>query len=1039
MDIRSFDLEFTRSARPHDEAQVQRILHSVTDLTDLIVMCHGWENEKPEADRLYSEFMRSTLRVLESKSVDGLDGRKFGTVSVYWPSKRFTGEELAVGPVPDAQGVTQTDETLLMHLLERLKDVPERLADPVRSETENAARDRAPLRTAQLEQAQRLVPMLETDPEARSKFVFCIRAILDPAEAHVDDCSAAFFEWEAESLFTNLGAPVYAPTPSETSGDTPGELSVVDGSGGAVAAARRIASYATYYDLKQRAALIGRNGLAQVLLRCRDRNRTLRLHLVGHSFGARLVMTAANALPPRTPDVTLSLLQAAFSHHGCAVKFDGEHDGAFRSVLAERRVSGPIIITHTKNDGAVGIAYPLASRLLAEEEERLAPDQSDPYWGMGRNGAQHTPEASYCESMLEYSFETGKVYNLKADEFIASHGDVTGSQTAYAVLQAIRAIGAPAMPETQFGDRFARISVPRELNNEDKRRKWGLPPLADTKARGQYIVELNASHSGGLPAAAVQFLKLCHQYAPEVMKRQPDHGGSAAVNEPEVELNPVRIAKSYYRCLFTEDEWRALIREDEKKAPKQRAIYRLWPDFPVSAHTDRSIATIKADAALRSFAAGGADIIWAVIDSGIQADHPHFGKPVVFDQAAIAAMTEERKAENDRNRATHALYADEVRDLHRCFSNVFENRNGILFDRGPLPSPDAEPMGGHELDENTAQVKAREHDALVGKHRDHALRDDFGHGSHVAGIIAGEAPSDRSQVCALERQYKMDADGNKISQTFEKRDVTVGRSGANDGDVQSQPLRGVAPRCKLVSLRVLDHTGRGRASQVIQALEYIRDSLNDNPKLLRVHGVNLSVGYEFDAELFACGQSPLCTQVDRLVQEGVVVVAAAGNTGYGSIAASVGTSKVGLSNTINDPGNAALAITVGATHRDMPHLYGVSYFSSKGPTGDGRLKPDLVAPGERITSCAAGTKLRDALRLNGHAPGIAYYVDDSGTSMAAPHVSGAIAAFLSIRREFIGRPNDVKRIFTESATPLGRERYFEGHGLVDLMRAIQSV
>jgi hypothetical protein len=59
--------------------------------------------------------------------------------------------------------------------------------------------------------------------------------------------------------------------------------------------------------------------------------------------------------------------------------------------------------------------------------------------------------------------------------------------------------------------------------------------------------------------------------------------------------------------------------------------------------------------------------------------------------------------------------------------------------------------------------------------------------------------------------------------------------------------------------------------------------------------------------------------------------------------------------------------------------------------------------------------------------------------MAAPHVSGAIAAFLSIRREFIGSPDEIKRIFVESATSLGRERYFEGRGLVDLMRAIQSV
>ena len=121
--------------------------------------------------------------------------------------------------------------------------------------------------------------------------------------------------------------------------------------------------------------------------------------------------------------------------------------------------------------------------------------------------------------------------------------------------------------------------------------------------------------------------------------------------------------------------------------------------------------------------------------------------------------------------------------------------------------------------------------------------------------------------------------------------------------------------------------------------------------------------------------------------------------------------------TINDPGNAERAITVGATHRDMPHTYGVSYFSSKGPTGDGRRKPDLVAPGERITSCAAGANLDGGARRRRRTTAV--YVEYSGTSMAAPHVSGAIAAFLSVRREFIGKPERVKRIVVDAATSLG--------------------
>ena len=131
-----------------------------------------------------------------------------------------------------------------------------------------------------------------------------------------------------------------------------------------------------------------------------------------------------------------------------------------------------------------------------------------------------------------------------------------------------------------------------------------------------------------------------------------------------------------------------------------------------------------------------------------------------------------------------------------------------------------------------------------------------------------------------------------------------------------------------------------------------RQEINGYGRRLFVHGVNMSVGYEFEPKWFACGQSPLCVEVDRLMRSGVVVVVASGNTGYGitQISATRSVSS-GLDLSINDPGNAELAITVGSTHREMPHIYGVSYFSSKGPTGDGRLKPDLIAPGEKIISC----------------------------------------------------------------------------------------
>jgi serine protease AprX len=521
------------------------------------------------------------------------------------------------------------------------------------------------------------------------------------------------------------------------------------------------------------------------------------------------------------------------------------------------------------------------------------------------------------------------------------------------------------------------------------------PPLlydlraADGDSRLFYvIIDLNLDYPGGRVQARKNVLSLIEKL----------RSAAAATGEGVIERDPLQgePMHPYIFALLCGATIKAIVALDRESAPKglsstsgqlpstRGAIYRVWEDAEVRPLITKSIATVKADAAQISYNALGTDIVWAVLDSGIQGNHIHFEAYKNLEPPEPIA--------------------------HKDFSGSAG---------GPLSDP-------------------------------------FGHGTHVAGIIAGAFKAEENGRPRLAVSRIRDERGDTLTRTTEIRTIS-----------------GMAPRCALVSLRVLDDNGHGRVSMIIDALEEVQ-RLNDFGRRLLVHGVNLSVGYDFDPKWFACGQSPLCVEVDRLVRTGVVVVVAAGNTGYGWTASlQRGNVAAGLALSINDPGNAEMAITVGSTHRDMPFTYGVSYFSSKGPTGDGRSKPDLVAPGERIISCAAGRKRVGGIAAPSPPPSATAqapppalpaqalpaqalpaqaapvpappapppidYVEDSGTSMAAPHVSGVVAAFLSIRREFIGQPEQLKAILLATATDLKRDRSFQGAGLVDLMRAIQSV
>jgi subtilisin family serine protease len=469
-------------------------------------------------------------------------------------------------------------------------------------------------------------------------------------------------------------------------------------------------------------------------------------------------------------------------------------------------------------------------------------------------------------------------------------------------------------------------------------------PLAERMARAVareligVVIELRVAFPGGVEAAGEQVTAMLRDVAPRA---------------------PLRLSRGYVVTALTAAQIRALVEADQAGGPARSrgaaapergpryAIHRMWPNFQVNALIHRTIVTTKCDAAHRSFAATGAGLVWAVLDSGIQGDHAHFAR---HDNLGIGAG-----------------------DLpHRSF--------------------------------------------LPGTTDDDALTDAAGHGTHVAGILAGECLATDDDPIVAATWYHDDRGDTAV------HPVSLPR------------ISGMAPQCRLLSCKVLRDDGSGDLAALLEALEYVQD-LNHGGRDLTVHGVNLSVGYPFDPSWFATGLTPVCREVDRLVRSGVLVVVAAGNTGYGyALDPQEQQFRLGFDMTINDPGNAERALTVGSTST-KPHSTGVSYFSSKGPTGDGRMKPDVVAPGERVVSAGAGALLA---RAQASVPD-ATYVENSGTSMAAPHVSGAAAAFLSVHGEFVGRPEEVKRIIVGAATDLGRARTFQGSGLLDLMRAIQSV
>lgn len=408
--------------------------------------------------------------------------------------------------------------------------------------------------------------------------------------------------------------------------------------------------------------------------------------------------------------------------------------------------------------------------------------------------------------------------------------------------------------------------------------------------------------------------------------------------------------------------------KDHATPPNDPLVYVATLNRAAWPSVRESRLAIKADAGIKLFNISCKDIRWAVLDGGIDARHPAFRTQVASNKPWN---------ENTRILATYDLAG-----LASLLGGTYPKRIEALRKKNT-----------DEAKQTRARIKR--------------LEEILGAGDSIDWRVVGPL---------LEIPH---SDADYVAPKYDHGTHVAGILGANWTE---KDITGICPDIRMYDLRVLTPDGVGEFA-MISAMQFVQ-WMNSTHGHKEVQGMNISASIRHDVSNYACGRTPVCEEAERLVSSGVVVVAAAGNYGHRRYATPEGTT-VEAYNTVSivDPGNADSVITVGATHRNRPHTYGVSYFSSRGPTGDGRVKPDLVAPGEKITAPVR----EDAMGIK------------DGTSMAAPHVSGAAALLMARHQELVGNPTEVKRILCKTATDLGRERYFQGHGMLDVLRALQAV
>lgn len=407
--------------------------------TDAVFIAHGFRNDEGEARSLYSEFLRTfRANMARSPVANALSNRKFIVGGIFWPSKTF---KESFG---DTGGTQSSDEDAA-----QLEEAKRQLAE---------LRELAPPdKKARIDKALQLLPCLADDPAAQDAFAEHVLSIVDEREADPSEGLDKIRSTPGSELFDKLSAPIILPL-EKRGPDDGGAMSMDSGIAGDAGSAQGITgvfgsvfgrvgqflNLTTWYVMKNRCGLVGATGVAQCVREVRRDHSTVRIHLVGHSLGGRLMASCARALaqPPAVKVDSLTLLQAAFSHFGLSADNRNGTPGFFRDVIDKQVVKGPMVATFSFQDTVVGKAYAIASRLAGDNTKAVG-DREDPYGGIGRNGAQNLTE--HAEERLHdagspYTFKPRIVHCLDGSGgLITSHGDVENERVTWAFASAVAA------------------------------------------------------------------------------------------------------------------------------------------------------------------------------------------------------------------------------------------------------------------------------------------------------------------------------------------------------------------------------------------------------------------------------------------------------------------------------------------------------------------------------------------------------------------------------------------------------------------------